>query len=178
LSPAGVALAEEPERSILRDYLDRLAAERADDRGTLSLQLGFFNGVDDIGRKDGGTFEGGLEYRFGGLGYGLSPIVGLSVTADRSGYAYAGLRWELPVWQPAEKRGLYLDLSFAVSAYAKGHGRDLGGVLEFRSGAGLAYRFTEQLGLGFGGYHLSHTGINGSANPGADSLLLNLTWTY
>ncbi len=161
----------------LEDYLDRLAADDGGEYGTISLHLGGFDAFDQSLSTKAAAFEAGLEYRFPGLGWGLAPIVGLSGTADWSVYGYAGLRWEVPVWQTAAERGLYLDLSFAVAAYEEGDGKDLGGLLEFRSGLGLAYRFTESVSVGIGAYHLSHAGLYGGSNPGANSFLVNFAFT-
>lgn len=61
--------------------------------------------------------------------------------------------------------------SFAVAAYEDGGGKDLGGVIEFRTGVELSYRFPNAHRLGVAYQHLSNAGIY-DRNPGAENLLL------
>ena len=62
--------------------------------------------------------------------------------------------------------------SFAVGAYADGNGKDLGGVLEFRSAIALAWRFDDRSRLGVEFSHLSNAGIY-DTNPGTENLTVN-----
>lgn len=65
-----------------------------------------------------------------------------------------------------------LSPSISVGAYHDGDGKDLGGVIEFRSAIELAHRFynKSRLGLQFG--HLSNAHIYDS-NPGEEFLIVN-----
>ncbi len=98
----------------------------------------------------------------------LRPAYGVAGTKDGNAWIYGGLRLEMKVgdWLVTPQ--------FAVSLYDEGGGKDLGGVLEFRSGL----EATRQLGDGprFGllFYHLSNGGFY-TFNPGSNSLVMKLS---
>lgn len=94
------------------------------------------------------------------------PIAGLMAAGDGSTYAYAGARIE----RPFRARWIFSP-SFAAGFYSRDRGKELGGVLEFRTGLEIAYRLGGSHRLGAALYHLSNAGINGD-NPGTESLLL------
>lgn len=99
----------------------------------------------------------------------LSPTAGAMATAQGSLYVYGGFRCDLPlgrVWtvSPQSAAGLY---------YWDG-GRDLGGVLQFRSGFELSRRITVRSRLGLTLYHLSNAGFY-QRNPGSESLVVTYT---
>lgn len=100
--------------------------------------------------------------------YGLHPMVGVTATRDRDAYVYAGGGYD---WQFKER--WRLTPSFAVGAYHRGDGKDLGGALEFRSSLALAYAF-ENGELGLDVNHVSNAGYY-DRNPGAESVML--TWS-
>ena len=56
-----------------------------------------------------------------------------------------------------------------IGAYYDGDGQDLGGVLEFRNGIDLAWRFDSRARLGIGFHYLSNYGIFDD-NPGIGSV--------
>jgi len=95
------------------------------------------------------------------------PQLGLFVTDDAAFYAHAGIYTDVYFG-----RRVVLSPSFSVGAFHDGDGKDLGGVLEFRSAIELAWRFDDasRLGLQFG--HISNASIYDS-NPGEEFLLLN-----
>jgi hypothetical protein len=64
--------------------------------------------------------------------------------------------------------------SFAPGVYAQSSGRDLGHVVEFRSGLEAALCFDSGLRVGAEIYHLSN-GRLAEHNPGANSLVLTVT---
>ncbi len=126
----------------------------------LALGLGGF-GI----AKDGTATEGRVEYRLEEIGYNIGPMLGVMFTSDASIYVYGGL---------------FLDLEFgnwvvmpnlAAGAYFGGNGKDLGHVIEFRSGVEFAYRFSNRSRLGIAFSHISNANI-GDSNPGAESLVL------
>lgn len=122
-------------------------------------------------RGDGreGDVMVGAEYRFGGIAYGLEPMVGVANVDARSDhwFAYAGLNWNL--W--LGKRWLVAP-SLAVASYHNGDdGKDLGGALEFRSGIELSYVFENNARLGGQLTHLSNAGIH-EDNDGVETLSL------
>lgn len=130
----------------------------------LSFNLGYY----DIFRKDQKAAQFGLEYRFTPWEYGIRPIVGGFVTSEGSSYAYAGANWDVAL-MPNQ---LYLVPNFAVGAYSDGGGKDLGGVLEFRSGIEVDYQLpnTQQVGVALN--HISNAGIY-SHNPGEETVMIN-----
>lgn len=135
----------------------------------LALSLGLYDFFDDDFR----TMEAGVEYRFRPFTLwklDLKPAVGFSATKDKSFWAYAGLRYDLPlstIWRFTPQ--------FSISLYDRGEeGKLLGGLVEFRTGFELSRRLKNGTRLGVLVYHLSHSHIYGF-NPGSESLLL--TWS-
>lgn len=129
----------------------------------------FSLGVFDLGKYQDAA-EGGVEYRWRPLAPGflqLKPTLGVSVTADGGHWAYAGVRWDVPVrserWIPT--------IAFGVVAYEQGDGKDLGGVLQFRSAFDVAYRFDSGSRVGLALYHLSNASLH-DFNPGSESLVV------
>jgi lipid A 3-O-deacylase len=59
----------------------------------------------------------------------------------------------------------------AVGGYHKGGSEDLGGTIQFRLSANLAYEFDNQTRLGVQFAHISNAGIH-NFNPGDNELLL------
>ena len=94
------------------------------------------------------------------------PLVGVMTSLQGSFYAYLGLNFDL----------LFMDHllfapGFAAGYFSKGHGRNLGYPIEFRSGVELAWQFEDQRRFGIHFYHLSNASI-GKRNPGEESLVL------
>lgn len=113
--------------------------------------------------------EVGLEYRFRPFklwNLEFTPMVGVSATDSGSFWEYAGLRYDLEI---ASK--WVLTPNFSVALYGHGDGKDLGGIVEFRSGLELAYQFDQGSRLGLSFYHLSNARIY-RLNPGSESLVL------
>ncbi|MEE8526591.1 MAG: acyloxyacyl hydrolase [Thermoanaerobaculia bacterium] len=149
-------------------------AARADEGGAWAFSVGKF----DIAR-DAKPLEGGIQYRFRPLALWsvpLTPMVGVSATEDGSAWIYAGLRYDFEL---SERWALTPNL--AVSLYDEGDkGKDLGHVVEFRSGLEISYRLGKNRGGGPTGprigllfYHLSNASIS-EDNPGSNSLVLTL----
>ena len=136
--------------------------------------LAVYGGIFNTANDDNPT-EFGIEYRFSGLrtpkfpaSLALKPAVGLAGTEDGNAWVYGGLRLDL-------KLGSWvITPQFAASLYEDGDGRDLGGVLEFRSGIEVAYRLPAGPRVGLLFYHLSN-GDFYDFNPGANSLVLTLS---
>lgn len=126
--------------------------------------VGYFNVLD----SDDNAGILGAEYRFSATEYGLRPIVGVFGTSEGSAYGYAGVNWDVAIL-PDE---LYLIPNFAVGAYSDGGGKDLGGVIEFRSGIEIAYQLQNEHRIGVAFNHLSNASIY-DKNPGTETLLLN-----
>ena len=126
--------------------------------------FGWFDVLDD--NYDTGQF--GLEWRAPYLWQGLRPFIGGNVTGDKSFYGYGGISYDFNLFED-----IYLIPNFAIGAYAKGDGKDLGGTLEFRSGLEAAWEMPNLVRLGVAFNHVSNAGIYDS-NPGAETLMLTV----
>lgn len=119
---------------------------------------------------DGSTPEAGLEYRlapFAEIRQGtLLPAIGISATGDGNVWLHGSLRFD---WEINER--WIVTPQFGTSLYESGDGKNLGGLLEFRSGLELTYRFEHGARLGLVFYHLSNAHIY-TENPGSNSLVL------
>ena len=135
----------------------------ADDDSAL---LGFGAGVFDV-LHDHKAAEFRAEYRFGHGLFFLKPLVGGLVTTDGTTYGYGGLRADLIladhyVIMPNATLGYYNRGSSA---------KNLGSHLEFKTGAELAYRWSNAMRLGIAFDHISNAGIT-QVNPGTESIML------
>jgi lipid A 3-O-deacylase len=149
--------------------------------GALAAQGGgwaFSAGKFDIAR-DEKPVEAGIEYRFRPFrlwSVRLTPMAGLSATEDGNAWIYAGLRYDFDL-----SARWVLTPNFAVSLYDQGgDGKDLGHVVEFRSGLEISCRLGKDHGSGPVGprlgllfYHLSNASLS-EVNPGSNSLVLTL----
>ncbi|MEM7357290.1 MAG: acyloxyacyl hydrolase [Acidobacteriota bacterium] len=131
-----------------------------------------YGGIYDT-RADDSPIEAGLEYRWPKLArpklsekLSLVPAVGIAGSEDGNAWIYGGLRLDIE----AGSRWVVTP-QFSVSLYEDGDGKDLGGVLEFRSGLEVAYRYAKGRRLGVLFYHLSNAGLY-EPNPGSNSLVL------
>lgn len=121
----------------------------------------------DFIRQHDQAAQFGVEYRMRPWVYGLRPTVGVNVSTDASIYGYGGINWEIE----AIRNQLYVIPNFMVGAYGQGHGRDLGGALEFRSGIEVDYQLANQHRVGMAFNHISNASIY-DRNPGAETLLV------
>ena len=128
--------------------------------------LAFNTGAFDINDSDT-TGMLGVEYRSDFKKFFLTPMVGGFVTAKGGLYGYGGVFIDVFLG-----RRVVLRPSFAAGAYADGNGKDLGGVLEFRSAIELAWRFDNRSRLGIEFSHLSNASIY-DQNPGTENLTIN-----
>jgi lipid A 3-O-deacylase len=136
----------------------------------LSFSVGQFDTPlisSDNNRKDAVDFR--VDYRWGlslipateSIGR-LSPWIGVEGTTDRGLWGGGGLAFDVTIGS-----SFYLTPSVGVGAYARGRGKDLGSVVEFRSTLETGYRFESNARAGVYVSHLSNAGI-GSHNPGAN----------
>ena len=137
-------------------------AAAEDDPEFLSFQLGGFDVNDD---ETTGML--GVEYRSDFKDFILTPMAGGFITAEGGLYGYGGVFVDVVLG-----RRIVLRPAFAVGAYSDGDGKDLGGVLEFRSAISLAWRFDDRSRLGVEFAHLSNAGIYDD-NPGTETLTIN-----
>lgn len=113
----------------------------------------------------------GVGYRLFGADRRLELAYGVMATAEGSLYAYSGFRFP---FQLADRWTLIPQL--ATGLYEEGDGKDLGGLVEFRSGIELAARVGEGHRLGLMLYHLSNAGLYDS-NPGTESVVATWSWS-
>lgn len=107
-----------------------------------------------------------LEYRFAyRLLHILRPVVGTLATNDGSFYGYGGFRLD------AEFGHFVIMPEATVGYWTRGSGKELGGPVEFKTGAEFAYRFKDYSRLGVAFDHISNAGIY-RTNPGVESALL------
>jgi len=106
---------------------------------------------------------GGVEYRFSAWKYGFRPVVGALANTRGDAYAYGGFVVDVPLY----KDRFWFVPGFDVGAFEHGNGRSLGGALEFRSSAELAYRFDNNHRIGIGFSHISNAKIY-TKNPGTE----------
>jgi len=132
-------------------------------------ELAVSAGAYDIAKTK--STEVGLEYRFRSRAWELVPAVGAAATGDGAFWVYGGLR------RPFRVGGAWrLTPGFAVSLYEAGStGKDLGGLVEFRTSLELSHRFSRGSSLGLTVYHLSHASIY-EDNPGSNSVILS--WAF
>jgi hypothetical protein len=98
----------------------------------------------------------------------VSPVVGVMATEEGALYTWAGARLDRPLG-----RHLVLSSHLGIGFYDRAHDRDLGGLVELRSGLDLSYRLRSGR-LGVGLVHLSNGRIY-RLNPGSESLLITYT---
>jgi len=129
-----------------------------------AVSLGGFN------LTDSSTAEAGVEYRlapFAETRRGtFLPAVGISGTKDGNAWLHGSLRFD---WNITER--WIVTPQVGASLYDTGAGKNLGGVLEFRSGLELTYRLARGARFGLVFYHLSNAHIY-TRNPGSNSLVL------
>ena len=94
----------------------------------------------------------------------IRPSLGLIVTTDKSLYGFFGLSGDIYFG-----KHVVLTPQLAVGGYSAGDGQDLGGILEFKSGVVLAWRFDNESRLGIGLHHISNANIY-DENPGTELL--------
>ena len=134
---------------------------RADepDPAYLAFGVGYF----DVVNQDDPAADFRVEYRSDLALWLIKPWVGLEVTSDGAVYGAGGLLLDLRLGDFVITPGA------GVGAYAKGNGRDLGSVLQFRTQIELAYQFADRSRLGVYFSHLSNADV-GDSNPGTEVL--------
>jgi lipid A 3-O-deacylase len=135
---------------------------KADDPGFLTFGAGAFSFTES--EDSAAQFE--LQYRSGLKLWLFQPMLGVSATSDGAVYGYAGLSLDVFFGNRVVLRP-----SLAAGLYHEGNGKDLGGVVEFRSAAELAYRFDDRSRLGLEISHRSNAHIYDD-NPGEETLML------
>jgi len=112
-----------------------------------------------------------LEYRGAPWRFGIGPAVGVSANSDGAAYLRAGFTRDFPF-----ARRWNANVTMAAGAYVKGHGKDLGRGLEFRSALDVSFEVSPGMRLGAALAHLSNAGVS-KRNPGIETLTLTLAFT-
>lgn len=92
------------------------------------------------------------------------------LTQKASFYLCTGFCWDLLFCHK-----IVIVPSFAPGLYIKGGGKDLGCLLEFRTGLELGYQFSNKTRLTFQYYHISNAKI-GTINPGSEIIAINYSF--
>ena len=147
---------------VLAFFLATNHANAEDAPEFLSFQVGGFD-VND----DDTTALLGVEYRSDYTDLIQTPMAGGFITAHGDLYGYGGVFIDLFLGD-----SVVLRPNFSVGAYSDGGGKDLGGLIEFRSAIELAWRFHDHSRLGIEISHLSNNHIY-DKNPGTEILTVN-----
>ena len=117
------------------------------------------------------TVQGGLEYRWADVAYGIRPTVGAWANGDGAVYGYAGFYWDIPLGiEP-----IMITPGVAVGGYSQGNSKDLGSGIEFRDTIEISYRFDSGQRLGAQLTHMSNASI-ASDNPGVE--MVQVVYTH
>ena len=132
-------------------------------------EISFYTGTFDVIDKEGDdqTTLFGMEHKndslFRDTFLGKSkPISGGFVTGNNSIYLYTGVEAQYGLGP------LKILPSFSPGYYEKGNGKDLGGILEFKSEIKLDFDFFADTKLGYSYSHISNNDW-GDTNPGTDN---------
>ncbi len=139
-------------------------ANAGDDPSFIAFHVG---GYDVNDNETAGQLN--IEYRSGWDEWYVKPFGGVMATTDAAIYGYAGLMLDIYFG-----RRIVFTPNVAVGLYSDGDGKDLGSVIEFRSGVELAYRFDSRARLGVAFHHISNASIE-DINPGTETLTLVLS---
>ncbi|RVU35221.1 acyloxyacyl hydrolase [Hwanghaeella grinnelliae] len=137
-------------------------AQAGGDPAFIRFGGGYYDINDD---QDAGEFH--LEYITDLDWWIFTPMVGVMATTDAAAYVYAGIRADIYLG-----RRWVITPQFAPGLYHDGDGKDLGHVIEFRSGLEVAYRFDDRSRLGLTLYHLSNASLDDN-NPGTEVVTLH-----
>ncbi|MBL4719651.1 MAG: acyloxyacyl hydrolase [Alphaproteobacteria bacterium] len=124
-------------------------------------------GYDVNDNETAGQFN--MEYRSGWDEYYVKPFVGVMATTEAAAYLYGGFMLDI-YFGPR----IVFTPNVAVGLYYDGDGKELGSVIEFRSGVELAYRFDDRTRLGVAFHHISNASLSDN-NPGTETLTLTLS---
>jgi len=140
------------------------AAADHDDPSFITFMAG---GYDVNDNETAGDFN--LEYRSNWHDWYVKPFAGVMATTDAALYGYGGFMLDIYFG-----RRIVFTPNVAVGLYSDGDGKELGSVLEFRSGVELAYRFDNRARLGLAFHHISNASV-ANRNPGTEILTLSFS---
>jgi hypothetical protein len=119
------------------------------------------------------AFEVGVDYQFAEIRklWGVAPLAGVGVTTDEAAFVYGGIHRAFRLGDSP----WFMVPKLAVTLFDRGDGKELGQTLQFRSGVDVLRELGSGTRVGFGWYHISNASMD-EVNPGANSLLLRVTW--
>lgn len=118
----------------------------------LEIGIGAFDLLEEhaSSRRSGG---GSVELRGGNKLWYFGPAAGVVFNTDGGVYGYGGIYADVQ-WGP-----VVLTPQAGIGAYHQGDSADLGGVFQFRVGAGLSYQLVNGWRIGLSFAHISNAGI-------------------
>lgn len=140
----------------------------AGENNYITFGVGAFSVLDN----DFSSTEFRLEYRHKNVWRELYPSIGAMVNSDGGVYGVFSLNYDVNLTS-----NIILTPFTGIGLYEENDSKDLGGPIEFRSGVELAYQFADDYRLGVNFSHMSNASIY-DKNPGAESLVLNLSLPY
>jgi hypothetical protein len=102
------------------------------------------------------------EWRGQKLFWIFKPFAGIMATTDAAVYGYGGFLTDFFFG-----RRIVVTPSLAAGLYEDGDGKDLGSVIEFRSGLEVGWRFDNRARISAMVYHISNASIDDN-NPGTE----------
>jgi len=134
----------------------------ADDPAFLSIGVGYYDVFDNDK-----AVELRLDYRSNLKFLFIKPFAGVMATTDGAFFPSVGLYSDFYFG-----RRIVISPSSAAGVYFNGGGKDLGHIVEIRSGLEIAYRFDSRARLGLLFYHISNAGLEDD-QPGTEVLSLS-----
>ncbi len=136
-----------------------------------NTEINFYTGLFDFSHGYNNSTVFGIQHQNKDLKRNtflgkLSPITGAMITADNSTYLYTGVQAQYKLGS------LNFTPSFTPGYYDSGDGKDLGGILEFKTEVQLSMELPKNSQFGLSYNHISNAGL-GDKNPGANSYMFN-----
>lgn len=128
------------------------------------LGAGVFDLLDEEAQSKR-SLGGSVEVRLGDKLWFIGPAAGVVFNADGGVYGYGGIYLDVKLGP------LVLTPQAGIGGYHQGDSSDLGGVFQFRVGAGLTYQLGNGWRIGASFAHISNAGIY-KDNGGAEELYL------
>ena len=137
----------------------------ADEIRSLALAGGVFRF-----NKPDKQIEAGAEVRLPTQTWKLVVATGIYYAAEGSFYGFGGLRRDFSLggrWQVTP--------GFGVALYEQGNGKNLGGLVQFRTMLEVSHQWPKGKRLGAAFYHLSNAGLY-DHNPGSNSVIVTYSF--
>lgn len=112
-----------------------------------------------------------VEWRSNKMFWIMKPFAGAMITSDSALYGFGGILTDIYFG-----RRIVLSPSIAVGLYEDGDGKDLGSIIEFRSGLEIGWRFDNRSRLSATIYHISNASIV-DKNPGTEIISIGYSFS-